>query len=165
MEKANIFKYSYYQNEELWDFMEDEQSYIISQIEQFISRYEKRYRTIVTDLVLIGNVGTWRGSFTGGKALQSLEDIFHSVSYDEMEINVNDDNTLEMIYIHHDGRHRMNLQFMTEGKKAKIGINENPNYWDWQEMEKIYNLPIPKIDKTFMENFGIKFTKKEVTGK
>lgn len=119
---------------------ESEKKYFMSYLEEEMEKYEKRYKTVVTHIALIGTVGRWNGSPVGGKLIYCNENpLEHMGNVDDIEVTLNDDKTFTVLGYHHDGCHRMDIHFMTENKLNKVA----PDYltygdYDYQDIERIY---------------------------
>ena len=58
-------------------------NYVKDEFENFIIEnirsYEKKYNTIVQEVVLAGSVGVWHGNYTGGKVLESRYENYQKI--------------------------------------------------------------------------------------
>jgi len=106
------------------DAWNDEKEYFIDFIKDEIAKYEKRYKTNVIGVALIGTVGLWTGNHFGGKvySVSSINTILNS-NVDDIEVVIDrHSRVISIRFIHHDGTHRMKIYFITNGKlkKAKL---------------------------------------------
>lgn len=117
---------------------ECEMDYFTEFINSLKTAHEKRYGTQIVSIVMAGIVGTWRGQFIGGK-VQSM-DYPLSMEVDSLEVVVEDDRSLLIKGIHHDGTHLMNLYLLTENQLKKANCYAAYQYggWDSDDFKNIY---------------------------
>jgi len=136
----------------------DEKSYFFDgMIYDAIKRYEHRYKTTVTNIALIGTVGLWHGNPSGGVIFDSSSNPLDMMGdVDEIEVIVYDDGRITLQGIHHDGRHVMEMYFLTESKLNKYA----PDYlqfgdYDVDDLARIKNhTSSVKYDKYAVGYFG-----------
>lgn len=81
---------------------------------------EKRYRTTVETIGLVGRVGLWNGSPVGGRLLRADRNPIEFMGdVDRVEATIEEDGTLAIRGYHHDGCHYMNIYLPTENKLKK----------------------------------------------
>jgi hypothetical protein len=104
------------------DMWQDEKNYFFEMLQESINQYEKRYKTDIIGIALIGSVGLWNGNPSGGKIydIKDIENIL-SMDVDDIEV-VSEDGTITIFGHHHDGSHCMNIYFITENKLRKAGL-------------------------------------------
>lgn len=127
----------------------DEELYIFKNFLNSIkTKFEKRYKTTIEEVILCGKVGLWNGSPIGGK-VTSLENIFN-VNCDSFDVNVEDDKSIQINFHHHDGTHCMNIYFLTRNSFRKLNLlSEYDNYGlaylknNYKFFEEIYNKLTP----------------------
>ena len=139
------------------DYLDDlnELTHLVLDIEK---AYEKRYNTSITDIVVVGRLGLWNGNPIGGKHCgRSMSQHVFLADGCDTEVFIEADNTITIEFAHHDGRHSMQIYFLTESKKMRLGLDEDSDYWDYKDYERIYNDATPvKAGKEFLEYYGIK---------
>ena len=103
-----------YQDEEFFDeeffddYFNDEKEYFKEKMENFISRYEKRYHTNVDSFLLISERESFYGDWNpaagrvGYRLIQDLDGIF-GMSSDDVKIYVGSDNFIHVDFIDYDG--------------------------------------------------------------
>lgn len=98
-----------YQDEEFFDdYFDDEKEYFKEEMENFISRYEKRYHTSVNSILLIAERESFYGDWnpaagrTGYRLIKDLDEITQTSS-DYVKIYVGGDNFIHIDYFDHDG--------------------------------------------------------------
>lgn len=143
----------------LWDYeaWEVEKQYFKDYLNATISAYEKKYKTTVTHIAMVGNVETWRGNFVGGKIIDSNDNpLEHMGDVDDIEVVV--DNQVISIYgHHHDGCHCLELYLLTENKLQKYAPGMvRWNDYDHNDLQRIKNncSPIKHITKEQRAFFG-----------
>lgn len=119
---------------------EDEKDYFMEMLRSLIEGYEKRYRTTVDYIALVGRVGLWNGSPIGGRILQVDDNpIEYMGEVDNIEVTVDEDGLITINGYHHDGCHQMNLYILTKNKLKKVAPDFlNYGDYDYHEMERIY---------------------------
>lgn len=131
---------------------EDEISYIQKLIEKSIRHYEKRYRTTVRYLGIVGRLGLWNGNPVGGRIIYRHQNPLQFMGdVDRIEVTLDEDGLITILGHHHDGTHEMNLYVLTDNKLKKIAPNffryGESNYKDMERIyEELYPLRIPKKD-------------------
>ena len=111
-------------NIEEQEHIEFEFDYLAAELKAFISRYEKRYRTEIYNIVFIGSRASRYGAISGngrtvGKAAGSddLNDIIFD--YDRIAFHITADNKLQLITVDHDGTNHMELVLVTSREQAQ----------------------------------------------
>ena len=66
-------------------------------------------KTNYSKILAFGTVGTWRGSFSGYKILDSIQDIMNCCECDDLHIYT-EHNNVKGVFTHHDGRHYMTFR-------------------------------------------------------
>lgn len=130
---------------------------IATKLDEIVQRYEKRYRTQVEYIALAGTVGTWKGNFFGGIAVDGVKDVFRPFNKcDTVRVHLTDDDMIEIHGIHHDGVHRMKIYFITAGKRRALNLPTNSTDWYVEELAKIAKYcSALKADRPFKEYFGL----------
>lgn len=99
-------------------------------------------------LILMGTTGRWTGTSAGGDIIKAEEKDLRNLmaDYDEINVNVEDDNQLSMDFIHHDGTDSMYLytypEILTELSKimgyedeTEFESDVESGYIDAQDLE------------------------------
>ena len=106
------------------DFWEDRKTEFEETINALIEKYEKRYKTTVEYIALAGKVGRWTGEYTGGKIVSDSSEILETfANCDDITVKTDENGVIELIGYHHDGRHTMNLYFISYSRAEKMGID------------------------------------------
>jgi hypothetical protein len=72
-------------------------------------------KKLPNNIIAFGSVGTWQGSFAGGKVLGSnLNDILFTGNCDDISVTY-DRYDVHSVLAHHDGRHYMTYRMIKEG--------------------------------------------------
>jgi hypothetical protein len=136
---------------------ECEKDYFMECLQSLIQAYEKRYRTTVDSIGLVGRVGHWNGSPVGGRIIDVNQNPIEFMgSVDDVEVTVDKDGVIRIHGYHHDGSHCMNLYLLTENKLRKV----TPDYlqygdYNYRDMEVIYEQLKPlKMGKIGVEYYG-----------
>lgn len=114
--------------------------------------YEKRYKTVVEELALVGRVGRWNGKSTGG-AIRSFDNPIPRGDWDSCEIMIDEEGYLFVRGHHHDNNDWMLFYFLTESNMKKAGIFSKyeaygTEYFDVSDFENIENTLNPiKVPK------------------
>lgn len=123
-------------------------------LDEKIKKYEKQYKTLVSAIALVGQVGRWNGNFIGGRFIPLNDDPLDYMGDDieDIEVKIADDGEILIYGHHHDGTHIMSIYLLTERMLERIA----PNYlqygeYSYTEMERIYKELKP-----------LKITKKEM---
>lgn len=119
----------------------DEKSYFMEYLDDQIKAYEKRYKTTVQKIALVGHVGRWNGSFVGGRMLETDDNPLEKMGdVDDVEVSVLENNMIQVSGHHHDATHRMNIYFLTENKLNQVDKDWNSSYFDfdYSHFEFIY---------------------------
>lgn len=102
------------------DEIEFYQAETVSNLSEFIARYEKRYRTHVTALLLIAVrhqpvYGNWNGleGRIGYRLIVKPDELFRTSS-DDIRIYVGDDNFIHADYYDHDGSDNSTIKLITQ---------------------------------------------------
>src|SRR5699024_7434140 len=90
----------------------------------FISRYEKRYRTDIYNIVFIGSRSSRYGAIGGngrtvGKEASSIDIRDMNYDYDRIAFYITADNKLLLKTADHDGNNYMELVLVTEREQAQ----------------------------------------------
>ncbi|MDX5853611.1 hypothetical protein SIM22_05770 [Bacillus cereus group sp. BfR-BA-01363] len=107
-----------------------------------IERYEKRYKTNVERIALVGHVGRWNGSFVGGRMLSCDENPLECMgNVDNIDVSVDEDGSLFISGHHHDGSHAMQIYFLSENKLNKLDREWDAGWFDFDanHFEQVYN--------------------------
>ena len=120
--------------------------YFNSFVSSLKNAYEKRYRTKVMELALIGRVGRWNGSCSAG-AIRAFGDIIPS-GWDDFELSVDEGGYLFVRGHHHDGSDWMLFYFLTESNMKKAGVFHKYDYYgvdsfDCEDFEKLSDVLNP----------------------
>lgn len=136
---------------------QDEKDYFMEFLQSLIKSYEKRYRTTVERIALVGRVGLWNGSPVGGRIIDIDDNpIEYMGNVDNVDVTVDEEGVITIHGHHHDGTHSMNIYLLTENKLQKVA----PDYlrfgdYDYRDMERIYeNLKPLKMGKVGIEYYG-----------
>lgn len=136
---------------------DEEASYFKLFINELIQQYEKRYRTSVMAIGVIGVLGLWNGNPVGGKIIRSHQNpLLQLKNVDDIDVEIDDDGEIVLYAHHHDGTHTFGLYFLTENKLRKYA----PNYLHWgdytaDDIESIYeNLKPVKAGKIGISYYG-----------
>lgn len=97
------------QEEEFFDdYLDYEKEYFKEEMENFISRYEKRYNTSVNSILLIAERESFYGDWNpaagrvGYRLIKDLDNVL-GMSSDDVKIYVGDDKLIHMDFYDHDG--------------------------------------------------------------
>ena len=72
-------------------------------------------KTLPNDIIAIGTVGRWNGTFNGGKVLgNNLNEILYAGDCDDICVTY-DRYNVHSILAHHDGRHNMTYRMLKDG--------------------------------------------------
>lgn len=144
-------------NDDFYQYYEDEIDNVFYSLENFIKRYEKRYKTSVSLLAFIGSRSSYYGAIGGNGAIvgRIVElDSFHDIGIysDSIELRVNENKSLELVRRDHDGTNTMNMILVTESEIEKI---ENKyGYVDHSDiLREIANKKATKLDNKFIKSF------------
>lgn len=136
---------------------DEEKMYFMEFLEILIKNYEKRYRTSVDYLGLVGRVGLWNGNPVGGRIIKSTNNPIEFMgNVDIIDVVLDDNGLITIRGYHHDGIHLMNLYLLTENKLKKVA----PDFlrygeYGHLEMEKIHKELRPlKAGKTGVGYYG-----------
>ena len=141
------------------DLLSDEMHYIQSELEAFISRYEKRYKTNIHSVCIIGARSSHYGAIGGNGAVggHSVEN-FKSVqnwlselilSCDDINIFIDENKHFNIEMLDHDGTNSTSLFLATEKEYNSINNYDNVDYHLYNKGKK----PV-KLDNEFINNFG-----------
>lgn len=142
------------------DLISDEMDYIQSELNNFISRYEKRYNTTISSVCIIGARSSHYGAIGGNGAIggHSVEN-FKTVqnwlnelilSCDDINIFIDENKRLNIEMLDHDGINATHLYLATEREYHKHC--DTPYYIDRALYDK-GKKPV-KLDNEFINNFG-----------
>lgn len=96
------------------DAWEDEKIYFKSFLDDQIKHFEKRCRTKVKSVALVGTVGLWDRTVLSGRLLDVQQNPLERMGeVDDIDVNVLADDTIQLVGHHHDGTHVMNLYLLT----------------------------------------------------
>ena len=106
------------------EYIDDELDYLSSELQAFISRYEKRYKTDIDNIVFIGSRASRYGAIGGsgrtvGKEASSNDLRDMNFNYDRIAFNITADNKLQLITADHDGTNFMELVLVTSREQAQ----------------------------------------------
>ena len=106
------------------EYIDSELDYLSSELQAFISRYEKRYRTEISNIVFIGSRRSRYGAIGGGgrtvgkeASSNDLRDI--DFNYDRIAFYITADNKLQLVTADHDGTNHMELVLVTSREQAQ----------------------------------------------
>lgn len=81
-------------------------------------------KILPNNIIAIGEVGTWRGEFKGGKVLgNNLNEILYTGDCDDISVTYDRYNVHSQL-AHHDGRHYMTYRMVKEGYDADDLLNK-----------------------------------------
>lgn len=95
-------------------------------IRRLVNAYEKRYKTKVIGIGLIGKLGRWNGTFDVGKIVRPTgSSVLGGFGSDcnSFEIYRGVDKSLYAIGYHHDGKIVLRLYFVTESKADVLNLS------------------------------------------
>src|SRR5699024_10320522 len=106
------------------EYIESELDYLSSELEAFISRYEKRYRTEVYNIVFIGSRSSRYGAIscnsrTVGQEASCSDIGCMNYDYDRIAFYITADNKLLLKTADHDGTNYMKLVLVTEREQQQ----------------------------------------------
>ena len=106
------------------EFIDGELDYLSSELLAFISRYEKRYRTEISNIVFIGSRSSRYGAIGGGgrtvgKEASSIDLRDMNYDYDRIAFYITADNKLQLVTADHDGTNFMELVLVTSREQAQ----------------------------------------------
>lgn len=143
------------------EFYTEDLSYINCELKEFIKRYEKRYRTIISTIVFLGSRSSHYGSIGGGGADVGISANGINLQHmyfdaDDVEYNI-EDGHLNLVTYDHDGRNYMTMILVTENEVEKadaLGLDIR-EYLDGNGINKSPT----KLDKAFLNAFGYEVSK------
>lgn len=104
--------------------LEDSLSYIEETIQEFISRYQKRYRTNIEHVAFIGTRSSHYGGIGGAGvkvgrmiAAEDLKEVFYG---EQFSIGITDENTLQLSSHDHDGSNHMEMILVTSKESEAV---------------------------------------------
>ncbi len=100
-----------------WD---DEMDYFKEFLNSLKDSFEKRYRTTVQELAIVGSLGRWNGRVVAGKIGNFDNPI--SGSWDDIAVKADDNGYLYIEGQHHDGTDRVYFYFLTDSSMKRAGI-------------------------------------------
>ena len=111
-------------NIEEHEYIESEFDYLSAELKAFISRYEKRYRTEIYNIVFIGSRASRYGALGGGgrtvgKEAGSVNLSDMEFQYDRIAFYITADNKLLLKTADHDGTNYMKLVLVTEREQQQ----------------------------------------------
>lgn len=106
------------------EYIESELDYLSSELQAFISRYEKRYKTDISNIVFIGSRTSRYGAIGGsgrtvGKEASSIDLRDMNFNYDRFAFYITADNKLQLVTADHDGSNFMELVLVTSREQAQ----------------------------------------------
>ena len=106
------------------EYIDSELDYLSSELKAFISRYEKRYKTDIDNIVFIGSRSSRYGAIGGsgrtvGKEASSIDIRDMNYDYDRIAFYITADNKLQLITVDHDGTNHMELVLVTSREQAQ----------------------------------------------
>ena len=106
------------------EYIESELDYLSSELQAFISRYEKRYKTDISNIVFIGSRSSRYGAIGGsgrtvGKEASSIDLRDMNFNYDRFAFHITADNKLQLVTADHDGSNFMELVLVTSREQAQ----------------------------------------------
>lgn len=106
------------------EYIESELNYLSIELKAFISRYEKRYKTDIDNIVFIGSRRSRYGAIGGsgrtvGKEASSIDLRDIGFNYDRFAFHITADNKLQLITADHDGTNYMELVLVTSREQAQ----------------------------------------------
>lgn len=106
------------------EYIDGELDYLSSELQAFISRYEKRYKTDISNIVFIGSRCSRYGAIGGsgrtvGKEASSIDLRDIGFNYDRFAFRITADNKLQLITADHDGTNYMELVLVTSREQAQ----------------------------------------------
>lgn len=106
------------------EYIDAELDYLSSELQAFISRYEKRYRTEIYNIVFIGSRCSRYGAIGGsgrtvGKEAGSIDLRDVGFDYDRIAFFITADDKLQLVTADHDGTNYMELVLVTEREQAQ----------------------------------------------
>ena len=106
------------------EYIDSELDYLSSELKAFISRYESRYRTDISNIVFIGSRRSRYGAIGGsgrtvGKEASSIDIRDMNYDYDRIAFYITADNKLRLITADHDGTNHMELVLVTSREQAQ----------------------------------------------
>ena len=112
------------QSVEEHEYIESEFEYLAAELKAFISRYEKRYRTEIYNIVFIGSRASRYGALGGGgrtvgKEAGSIDIRDMEFQYDRIAFYITADNKLLLKTADHDGTNYMKLVLVTEREQQQ----------------------------------------------
>ena len=112
------------QDIEEYEYIESELDYLSSELQAFISRYEKRYRTEIYNIIFIGSRSSRYGAIGGngrtvGKEASSIDIRDMNYDYDRIAFYITADNKLLLKTADHDGTNYMKLVLVTEREQQQ----------------------------------------------
>lgn len=104
------------------DSWKDEKDYFFSMLDEEVTNYEKRYKTTIKGIALIGTVGVWTGKHKGGKVydIDNMKSILE-MDVDDIDVSL-EDRAIVIGGHHHDGSHYMKIHFITDNKLKSVGL-------------------------------------------
>lgn len=139
-------------SEDAWN---DEKEYFSSFLNAQIKEFEKRYNTKVESLSLAGRAGRWDGSVTTGRLIQVSQNPLECLGdVDDVEVVVLEDDTIQLVGRHHDGKHQMNLYFLTARKLRELKSDKTAIYSDSRYQYIHENFKPLKLTKAGREYFN-----------
>ena len=106
------------------DILEDELDYFGGLIQEFISRYESRYKTNIEHVAFIGTRSSHYGGIGGAgvkvgrvEPVEDLQRIFYGEAF---SIEITDKNTLQLNTHDHDGTNHMEMILVTTNESEAV---------------------------------------------
>lgn len=117
--------------------------YFTSFLNSLKKAYEKRYKTTVLDLALIGRAGRWSGPTLCGTVVDFDNPV--PTAWDDLSIMIDEQGYLFIRGYHHDGRDWMMFYFLTESNMRRAGVF---NKYDIDGAKAFDDLDFEKIENT-----------------
>lgn len=139
------------------DITRDELDYLAHEFNNFIKRYEERYKTSVVDLVFKGKRSSHYGAIGGSGASvgyrlngTDLSDMYYG-NADHIQYSINDDGKLQLVTFDHDGYNCMEIILITQRDEERF---DGSYYDDIREYLDDRPKNSVKLDKKFKSAFG-----------
>lgn len=128
-----------------------------TQVQEFISRFEKRYNTDIQKIAFIGSRSSYYGSIGGaGRTVGRIQDVndFTDLLYGEQfKVSITEASKLQLSVSDHDGTNYMEMVLMTENEVNKLEELGSYDVDCLQWLSEHKNSV--KLDKKFISNFSI----------
>ena len=121
------------------DLLSDEMHYIQSELEAFITRYEKRYNTTINSVCIIGARSSHYGAIggngaVGGHSVKNFKSVQNwlnelILSCDDINIFIDENKRFNIEMLDHDGTNSTKLYLATEREYNSIDNYEDVDYY------------------------------------